>query len=74
MAGITDLYKAVCKTKCAKYFKQYRRITNNIQKANTNVDKELEDWLEDQEFIMNDYEDAEGIPFWMDEYFGYKYF
>lgn len=47
MAGITDLYKAVCKTKCAKYFRQYRRITNDIEKANPQADKALEDWLED---------------------------
>lgn len=47
MRGITDVYGAFCKTKVAKYFKQYRRTMNSLEKANPSAEKELESWLED---------------------------
>lgn len=47
MKGISDLYGSFCKLKCAKYFKQYRHVMNNVEKANPNSEKDFSDWLED---------------------------
>ena len=77
MKGLTDVYGAFCKNKVAKYFKSYRHTMNSVEKANPSAEKDMADWLEDQEFIMEDYdnyEDCDGYPFWLNEDFGYKYF
>lgn len=47
MKGLSDLYGSFCKTKCAKYFKQYRHVMNKVEKKNPTADQDFEDWLED---------------------------
>lgn len=46
MAGLSDLYGSFCKSRCARYFRQYRRIMNDIEKANPGNEKAFTDWLE----------------------------
>lgn len=77
MTGLSDVYGAFCKSKCARYFRQYRHTMNSVEKANPSAEKDFSDWLNDQEIIMpertwNDGYDEDGMPLWLVD-FGYKY-